>query len=59
MRVSLVSSVVATLSLASLTFAAPNTGSAQLTPVDDPRACGTVEVWDEAVEDLMWVFQYG
>ncbi|KAL8281297.1 hypothetical protein RQP46_006331 [Phenoliferia psychrophenolica] len=48
-----IGSAAAILSFVSFTLAAPNTGSSQLTPVSDPRACGTVEVWDEAVEELI------
>ncbi|KAL8281259.1 hypothetical protein RQP46_006293 [Phenoliferia psychrophenolica] len=46
-------SASAVLSLLSFAIAAPNTGSSQLYPVSDPRSCGTVEIWDEAVEELI------
>ncbi|KAL8292563.1 hypothetical protein RQP46_001175 [Phenoliferia psychrophenolica] len=38
---------------ASFALAAPQTGSSQLRPVDDPRNCGTIEIVDEIVEAII------
>lgn len=58
MRFSVAASIISALSFSSLVAAAPNTGSSQLKPVSDPRKCGTVEIWDEAVEKTMSVSKW-